>query len=404
MVYVDAFGEVSPCVFTPMTFGNVRERPLGEILADMRRAFRPSESCFIRGNYRLVERLSSRGLPLDRASSDEVVAEARFGPAGAVLPQIRKAPPAASSGGSAMRNRLIRTGRPRPGRSVRGRGAGVSRHPLRRRVLLQPDLRALGLPGGAGGRARPLCSPGRVVYGRGHGPGLGMARRPADLVYPRLLALAKIASSVLSLGFFVLRAGTFVVLVNGVVDGLIGLFVLWLSRPLRRRTGTPRREHPAPPRRGPHPRPSPPGEDPRIGGAHGQGVRSRPAGAVGPVGPAGPRGLCAVHPRVGRPGRRRQGRSRASRRQAPPGSARFRPGPWPPRSGSATAARPSGSSVSPTGPSASTWGPPRTGPSSSAAASSGSLHARDMPADRVPRRGAHGRHLRRGTAGVLARG
>jgi len=59
----------------------------------------------------------------------------------------------------------------------------------------------------------------------------GMARRPADLIYPRLLALAKIVSSVLSLGFFILRAGTFVVLVNGVVDGLIGLFVLWLSRP-----------------------------------------------------------------------------------------------------------------------------------------------------------------------------
>lgn len=62
----------------------------------------------------------------------------------------------------------------------------------------------------------------------------GMARRPADLVYPRLLALAKITSSLLSLGFFVLRAGTFVVLVNGVVDGLIGLFVLWLSRPLKK--------------------------------------------------------------------------------------------------------------------------------------------------------------------------
>jgi len=57
----------------------------------------------------------------------------------------------------------------------------------------------------------------------------GMARRPADLIYPRLLALAKITSSVLSLGFFILRARTFVLLVNGVVDGLIGLFVLWLS-------------------------------------------------------------------------------------------------------------------------------------------------------------------------------
>ena len=29
MIYVDAFGEVSPCVFTPMTFGNVRRAPAG---------------------------------------------------------------------------------------------------------------------------------------------------------------------------------------------------------------------------------------------------------------------------------------------------------------------------------------------------------------------------------------
>jgi len=89
-VYIDAFGEVSPCVFTPMTFGNVSERPLGEILAGMRRAFRPSDSCFVRGNYRLVERLSSRGLPLDRGSSDEVAAEARFGPAGRYFGKYEK--------------------------------------------------------------------------------------------------------------------------------------------------------------------------------------------------------------------------------------------------------------------------------------------------------------------------
>lgn len=64
----------------------------------------------------------------------------------------------------------------------------------------------------------------------------GMARQPGNSVFPRLLALAKIASSVLSLGSFALRAGsgTFVVLVNGVVDGLIGIFVLWLSLPSKK--------------------------------------------------------------------------------------------------------------------------------------------------------------------------
>ena len=63
---------------------------------------------------------------------------------------------------------------------------------------------------------------------------VGMARQPGNIAYPRMLALAKIASSLLSLGFFVLRAGTFVVLVNGVVDGLIGLFVLWASLPRKK--------------------------------------------------------------------------------------------------------------------------------------------------------------------------
>ena len=33
MVFIDACGEVSPCVFTPMTFGNIRQRPLQEIFA-----------------------------------------------------------------------------------------------------------------------------------------------------------------------------------------------------------------------------------------------------------------------------------------------------------------------------------------------------------------------------------
>jgi MoaA/NifB/PqqE/SkfB family radical SAM enzyme len=39
MVYVDAFGEVSPCVFVPMTFGNVGELPVREIVAGMRLHF-----------------------------------------------------------------------------------------------------------------------------------------------------------------------------------------------------------------------------------------------------------------------------------------------------------------------------------------------------------------------------
>ncbi len=47
MIYIDAFGEVSPCVFAPMSFGNVRERPLAEIWSDMRERFAPGSSCFV---------------------------------------------------------------------------------------------------------------------------------------------------------------------------------------------------------------------------------------------------------------------------------------------------------------------------------------------------------------------
>lgn len=55
-----------------------------------------------------------------------------------------------------------------------------------------------------------------------------MGRHPGDLVYARLLALAKISSSLLSLGFVVFKAPYFVILVNGLVDGLIGQAILWL--------------------------------------------------------------------------------------------------------------------------------------------------------------------------------
>ncbi len=55
-----------------------------------------------------------------------------------------------------------------------------------------------------------------------------MGRHPGELIYARLLALAKISSSLLSLGFVVFKAPYFVVLVNGLVDGLIGQAVLWL--------------------------------------------------------------------------------------------------------------------------------------------------------------------------------
>ena len=79
MVYIDAFGEVSPCVFIPMTFGNVRETPIREIYADMRRHFPPAGSCFINRNYELLQRYR-RPLPLGRTESENLMSEIRFEP------------------------------------------------------------------------------------------------------------------------------------------------------------------------------------------------------------------------------------------------------------------------------------------------------------------------------------
>jgi MoaA/NifB/PqqE/SkfB family radical SAM enzyme len=81
MVYIDAFGEVSPCVFLPLSFGNVRERPLGEIIADMSAHFPGESSCFINKNYRLLAGADAGALPLDRAGSRRLLERVHFGPA-----------------------------------------------------------------------------------------------------------------------------------------------------------------------------------------------------------------------------------------------------------------------------------------------------------------------------------
>jgi MoaA/NifB/PqqE/SkfB family radical SAM enzyme len=82
MVYVDAFGEVSPCVFLPLSFGNVRDRPLAEIVAEMRAAFPGQDRCFVNQNYRLLAEAGGR-LPLDRERSLELAARAAGRPSAA---------------------------------------------------------------------------------------------------------------------------------------------------------------------------------------------------------------------------------------------------------------------------------------------------------------------------------
>jgi len=80
MVYVDAFGEVSPCVFLPFSFGNVREQPLGQILSDMRAHFHGEARCFVNRNYRVLNGAGGARLPLGRDQTVTLLEKVKFGP------------------------------------------------------------------------------------------------------------------------------------------------------------------------------------------------------------------------------------------------------------------------------------------------------------------------------------
>ena len=81
MVYVDAFGGVSPCVFTPLEFGNVRDRPLPDIMREMTGAFRSAKGCFINRNYALFQKFAAAGETVIRGPrSAELMSNVVFGP------------------------------------------------------------------------------------------------------------------------------------------------------------------------------------------------------------------------------------------------------------------------------------------------------------------------------------
>jgi hypothetical protein len=60
-----------------------------------------------------------------------------------------------------------------------------------------------------------------------------MFRHPQNKAYPGLLVQAKLATSLLSLGFFIAHRPFLIYLANFLVDGLIAAGVWWISR-LRR--------------------------------------------------------------------------------------------------------------------------------------------------------------------------
>ena len=80
MIYVDAFGGVSPCVFTPMTLGNVRERPVDEIVRDMVARFPSEASCFVNKNYKAFQARAKGEILLPREAGLELLENVTFGP------------------------------------------------------------------------------------------------------------------------------------------------------------------------------------------------------------------------------------------------------------------------------------------------------------------------------------
>jgi MoaA/NifB/PqqE/SkfB family radical SAM enzyme len=80
MVYVDAFGHVSPCVFTPISIGNVHDRPVTDLLREMRALFPTEDRCFVNTNFEEIRRRHHHAAPLSRNETLALLREMRFGP------------------------------------------------------------------------------------------------------------------------------------------------------------------------------------------------------------------------------------------------------------------------------------------------------------------------------------
>jgi MoaA/NifB/PqqE/SkfB family radical SAM enzyme len=79
MVYIDAFGDVSPCVFTPIRFGNVQQESVEKIVQEMRSHFPSEDRCFINNNYPLLEKYAMGKVVLDEPATLQMMEEVKFG-------------------------------------------------------------------------------------------------------------------------------------------------------------------------------------------------------------------------------------------------------------------------------------------------------------------------------------
>ncbi len=79
MVYIDPFGEVSPCVFAPITFGNVNDESVKILFAEMKKHFPPNNCCFVNKNYKLFARHYKDQLPIGKEDTLKMMNEVHFG-------------------------------------------------------------------------------------------------------------------------------------------------------------------------------------------------------------------------------------------------------------------------------------------------------------------------------------
>jgi MoaA/NifB/PqqE/SkfB family radical SAM enzyme len=75
-LFIDSAGEVCPCDFTPLSFGNVTQEPMGKIWAKMTEAMgNPRRHCFIQMNHKVISAHSHESYPLPYELSRKICAQ-----------------------------------------------------------------------------------------------------------------------------------------------------------------------------------------------------------------------------------------------------------------------------------------------------------------------------------------
>jgi MoaA/NifB/PqqE/SkfB family radical SAM enzyme len=73
LVYIDADGNMRPCDFTPLIFGNIQEESIENLWQKMHCMFnKPRDFCFMLENYKLVRQIGNGEYPLQNEKSLEV--------------------------------------------------------------------------------------------------------------------------------------------------------------------------------------------------------------------------------------------------------------------------------------------------------------------------------------------